>query len=150
VGPPLSLPLGAATVHDAGVGVAIELEEPEAIGSVPVVLVAVEDDDGIVADAVAAQEGLEVRLVHKVAAHRILHIHMPVELDGVGYVADRLIEQGIFIGLDNADPGVAEVIGNPLGIYQNLWMEIAGLWRGAGRAHLCFCQSLLPLLSAAS
>ncbi len=67
---------------------AVEFEEPVAVGSVPVVLVAVEDDGGVVADAVATQQRLERRLVDEVALGVVLHIGMPVEFDGIVDMAE--------------------------------------------------------------
>src|SRR5260221_89964 len=128
----LGLPLGAAAVHDARVLVPVELEEPVAIGGVPVVLVTIEDDRRVILDAVTAEQRLEVLLIDEVAAHRILHVGMPVQLGRVGNVADGLVEQGIFIGLDNANLWISQVLRHPFGLDQHLRMRIPRAGRPVG------------------
>jgi len=121
----LSLPLRAAAVHNTGVLVSVKLEEPERIGGVPVVLVAVEDDSGVVGDTATGHQALEAGLVDEVAAYLILLVGMPVDLDGAGDMTRRLIEQHVLVRLDEADRRVVQVFGDPLGRYQRLRMRVA-------------------------
>src|SRR5260221_2986255 len=106
------------------------------IGGVPVVLVAIQDDGCVVADAPTAHELLEALLIDKVTGNWILHIDMPVELDGARQVT-YLVEQHIFIGLDQPDGGSIEVLSNPTCLNQYFWMNITG--RSARARGRCFC-----------
>ena len=83
----LGYPLLASAVHDLGVGVAEKLEDPEGVGGPPVVLVAVEDHGGVVADAPLGEQLLEALPVDIIADHAVLQVGVPVELDGSGYMA---------------------------------------------------------------
>src|SRR5262249_51713406 len=112
------------------------LKEPEAVSGVPVVLIPVEDDDRVVGDAVATQQGLEVRLVHEVAANGVLHVDVPVELDGVANVAHALVQQRVFVGFNETHLGVVEMVRNPLGVNQNLRMNVTSLCGCTSRAAL--------------
>ena len=87
---------------------AIVLEEPEGVGGVPVVLVAVEDDGRVVGDAALGKQVLEGGLVDEVALDLVLELGLPVELDRAGNVAD-LVEQDVLIGFDDPDPSDVEI-----------------------------------------
>ena len=119
----LCLPLLPPTIHDPHILVPIHREQPERIARVPVVLIAVQDNGGIIVDAPAAHELLEALLVHEIARYRVLHIDMPVELDCTWQVTN-FIQQYIFIYLDQANIGVVEMFGNPTCLYQHLRMYV--------------------------
>ena len=102
----------------------IELEEPVAVGRVPVILVSIEDYSGIVADAVTTHQRLERPLVHEVAADRVLHVDMPVQLDGTRNVSHRLVEQWIFVGFYDPHLRIIQMGRHPGRIYQHFRMSI--------------------------
>ena len=70
-----------------------------------------------------ARQLLEIGLAHKIAAQRVLHIDMPVELGGVLKMSN-LIEKDIFIRLDNTDLGVTLMLCCPGGVNQHLRMDV--------------------------
>ena len=93
---------------------AVILEEPERIGRIPVVAIAVEDNGGVVADTDAGNEAFELAFVDEIATHLILEFGVPIEFDCPGNVAD-FVEKNVFVGFNDTDLGVGKVIGNPVG-----------------------------------
>ena len=65
-------PLGAATVHKFHLGVSIVLHLPEGPGSEPVVVVSVQDNGGVVADARVAEKRFHIRFADQVSAYVLL------------------------------------------------------------------------------
>ena len=110
----VELPLLAATVEQLDVVVAVELEVPVGVGGEPVVVAAVEHHGVVVGDALGAQQRLELLLVDEVAAHLVLEVGRPVELDGSLDVA-LVVGRGVLVDLDEDDLVVVEVVLDPLG-----------------------------------
>ena len=125
---PVELPLLAAAVEQLHGLVAVELEVPVGVGREPVVVAAVEDDGVVVGDALGGQQLLEAGLVDEVAAHRVLQLGLPVELDGAGDVA-AVVGGGVLVDLDEDRVGGVEVLLGPVGTDQ-----------GVLAAHVC-CSS---------
>jgi hypothetical protein len=93
--------------------VAVDLQVPVRVGSEPVVLVAVEDDDGIVRDPAIAHHPLERRLLDEVALDRILKVVTPVQLDRARDVT-LVVEIRILVDLGDDDFLVVQVLGEPV------------------------------------
>ena len=110
--PALGDPLRPAAVEDPHVRVAEQAEHPQRVGGPPVVAVAVEDDGGLAGDPALAAEPREARAVHVVAGHGVVQLGVPVDLDGTGDVPD-VVEQHVFVRLDDDEPWLAEVFGQP-------------------------------------
>jgi hypothetical protein len=66
--PPFGDPLLAAAIHEADVFVPVDLQLPQRPCGEPVVVIAIEDHGGVVADAGFLQQGLESRLRQDIAA----------------------------------------------------------------------------------
>src|SRR4029077_11049481 len=79
-------PLFSASVDQADVLVAVIFQLPEGVGGEPVVVVAVEKDGGVAADAGLAEEALELGSFDEIAANGILKLGLPVPGDGAGDV----------------------------------------------------------------
>jgi hypothetical protein len=112
-------------------------EQPEAVGGVPVVLVAIENDGHVVGDATLAGEFLETRLVDEIPVDLVLHLRVPVQFEGARDVSD-LIQEDILVRFENADVGIIQVLRNPLCRDQYLRMGILrkrrlGIAHGLGR-----------------
>jgi hypothetical protein len=91
-----------------------ELEDPEGVGGPPVVLVAVEDNRRVVADARPSHQGRELLLVQVVAADGVVQVGHPVDVGRVGDVAGG-VEQHVLIRLDDAHlVRPVQVVGDPL------------------------------------
>ena len=144
--PALGDPLRPAAVHDERLGVAVVPEQPEAVGGVPVVAVAVEDHGGVVRDAPARHQRLEAGLVDEVALERVLDVDVPVELDGAGDVA-LLVEQDVLVGLHEPKARVVQMLGDPVRVDEYLGVRIAA--RGH-RSPSCFRQIQAPRDTGAS
>ncbi len=112
-------PLGAPAVHDSRIRVAEQLEHPECIGRPPVVLVAVEDDGRVVADALGRQQLLETRAVEIVAYDWVVQVGDPVDLDCAWDVA-LVVKHDVLVALDDPYLWVVQMIGDPAGIDQHL------------------------------
>ena len=110
----VELPLLAAAVEQLHVLVAVELEVPVRVGREPVVVAAVEHDRVVVGDARANEQRLELRLADEVPADLVLQVGRPVELDGARDVA-LVVGGGVLVDLDEDDPGVVEMLLDPLG-----------------------------------
>ncbi len=122
-------PLLATAVHHLGVGVAEKLEDPEGVTGPPIGLVAVEDDGGVVLDAQAPHEGLELLLADVVPDDGIVQILLPVDLQRAGNVA-CVVEQHILVGFEDAHVGIVQMFGHPIGADQNLGMGISCIVHG--------------------
>ena len=114
-------PLDAAAVHEAHVLVAVNLEQPEAVGGKPIVVVAVEDHRVAGRDACLAQQFFEFLFADDVAADLVLQLALPVETDCARDVA-RVVGLRVDVDLDQFDPGLAEVLLHPVGVDQNFGM----------------------------
>ncbi len=60
-----------------------------------------------------------------VAHDGVVEIGVPVDLHGTGNVAG-LVEQHVFVGLDDDEAGFTEVLGEPLGGDETLGMGVLG------------------------
>ena len=109
----LELPLLAAAVEELNVVVeAVDLEHPGAPGGEPVVVVAVENDRGVLVDAELAHQRLEFLLRGDVAPHRIDQVGVPDDVLRARNVA-ALEQAGLDADLDNADLGIGEIFSSP-------------------------------------
>ena len=68
------------------------------------------------ADAVAAQQSGKLLRIDVIALQRVVQIRMPVNVDRAGDVS-RVIEQHIFVAFYQADVGVVQVSGHPIGVH---------------------------------
>ncbi len=73
----------------------------------------------------------EARAVDVVAHDRVVEVGVPVDLHGAGDVAG-LVEQHVLVGLDDDEPGRAEVVGEPLGRDEALGVRVRGDLRVGG------------------
>ena len=104
----------AAAVEQAHVFVAEEREDPEGVGRPPVVLVAVDDHGRVAGDALRPEQGGELLAVQVIAHDGVVELGVPVDLHGPGDVPG-LVEEHVFIGFDDHEPGLPEVLGEPVG-----------------------------------
>jgi hypothetical protein len=118
-------PLGPAAVEDAHVGVAEQGEHPQRVSGPPVVAVAVEHHGGVAADAALAADLGEAGAVDVVARDGVVQLGVPVELHRAGDVAG-VVEQHVLVGLDDDQPGFAQVLGEPGGGDQALGVGVVG------------------------
>ena len=70
-----------------------------------------------------AQGGMRATTIEEVAAQGVLERAEPVHLHRAADVAHR-VEQGVFIRFDEADGGVVEMRGDPVGIHEVFGMGI--------------------------
>ena len=115
----VELPLLATAVEQLDVLVAVELEVPVRVGREPVVVAAVEHDRVVVGDAALGQQGLELVLVHEVAADLVLQVLLPVDAHGT---ADVVLVVGgrVLVDLDEHHLVVVEVGLDPVGVDQDV------------------------------
>jgi hypothetical protein len=99
--------------------VPVVAEVPVGVGGEPVVAVAVEDDGVLVGDPAAAHQGAEVLGPEEVALDLILEVGAPVESDRTRDVALG-VEGGVLVDLDDSDRVVVEVLGDPIGLDQDV------------------------------
>ena len=93
---------------------AVDVEDPGAPGGEPVVVVAVEDDRGVLVDAELAQQRLEFLLRGDVALHRVDQVGVPDDVLRARNVA-ALEQARLDADLDDADLRVGEVLLQPVG-----------------------------------
>ena len=118
----LAHPLDAPAVHDANVGVTVDLELPEGVGGEPVVVVAVDDDRRIRGNAGRSEQALDLLLVQDVAGHRVVQLGRPVPADGAGDVP-LVVGLGVHVHLDEYDVVVVPVLRHPVGIHYRFRMR---------------------------
>jgi hypothetical protein len=112
--------------------VAEQLEHPERVAGPPVVLVAVEDDRGVRRQTQARGQRFEAILADVVAANLIVEVGRPVHVRRARHVTGS-IEQRVLVRLDDADLGVVEMIGDPVGRDQDVGMNVSTI---GNRAHV--------------
>src|SRR5205807_1608408 len=101
----------------------------------PVVVVAIDDDGVVGADPLRGEERLELVPGEQVTNRTCLKVLAPVEADGALDVP-AVVGGGVDVDLDDLDLRVAEMIGHPLGVDQNLGVGVAGLGDlGGGLGH---------------
>src|SRR5262249_36256385 len=116
---PLGDPLLAAAVHDSDVLVPVDLELPEGPCREPVVVVAVQNDGGLVADTALAQQLLELFARYNIANERVAELRRPVPSGGACDVT--LIVRGrIDVDLDDANSCIGCVLRHPVGGHENV------------------------------
>jgi hypothetical protein len=120
-------PLLTAAVHQLDVLVAVHLQQPEGVRGEPVVVVAVQHDGVVVADAGVAEELFQPFLADDVAAHLVLQLARPVEANGAGDVA-FVVGRRIDVDLDELHPGVIEVLRHPVGRNENIGRHVSPPW----------------------
>ncbi len=126
-------PLFAAAIHDLGIGMAKELKNPERIRCPPVVLVTIEHNGGIVADALLAHQRFEPLFVQVIAHQRIVKVAHPVDLNCARNMA-QVVQQNIFVAFDQPNVRIVEMLGHPVGLDEHLWP-------GVGLISLCHALS---------
>ena len=122
-GPLLVEPELAAAVEDPAVGVSEEFECPEGIARPPVRLVTVEHDGGVAGDAGPGAQGGELLGVDVVAEQLVLEVPLPVDPDGAGDVG-QVVEQYVFVALDDADFRILQVVFDPIGRDQHFRVNV--------------------------
>ncbi len=118
-------PLVAAAVEDFAAGVAEEVEDPEGVAGPPVGFVAVEDAGGVGGDAEAGAEAGELFGLEVVADGLVVEVGTPVDVDGTRDVTGG-IEEDVFVAFDDANGGVCEVVGEPLGGDEGFGVGVLG------------------------
>jgi hypothetical protein len=93
---------------------AVELELPVGPGRKPVLVVAVDDDQGVRPDAALLEELAELGPPGDVAGQPIGQLRRPVPVDGPGQVA-ALEDRGVDVDLHEADVRIVEVLECPVG-----------------------------------
>src|SRR6266481_939981 len=111
-------PLFAATVDEANVLMAVELQLPESVSGEPVVVVAIKKDGGVVGNAGGAEKPFESGLVDQVAADAVLELGLPVAGDRAGDVA-LVVGGGVHVDFDEAEIGGIEILSGPIGGNEN-------------------------------
>src|SRR3712207_1751084 len=122
--PALGFPLDAPAIHNSDVAMPEEPEDPQSISRPPVVLVAVEDDLRLRANALLAHKPCKVLGIQIITHQGIVEILDPVDLGRVRDVRD-VVEEHVLIGLHDAYVRIFEVLRDPLGRNQRLWMRVA-------------------------
>jgi hypothetical protein len=107
-------PPQAAAIHHLHIANPEQLKDPQRIGGPPVVLVAIEDDRGVLVDPLRAKQALEPIPIDVVADQLVIKIVGPVDLDCAGDVTG-VVEQKVFVGLHQSDLGILEMLGHPIG-----------------------------------
>ena len=100
---------------------AVIFELPERPGGKPVVVVAVEDDRVVLADAGGAIQFRECAGVDHVTPDAVVQIGLPVPADGVADVA-LVVGGGVNVHLHDLHLGVGEMFRDPAGADQHLGM----------------------------
>jgi hypothetical protein len=109
----LQLPLLAAAVQELHVLEAAELQDPVGIGGEPVVVPAVQDHGGVVADSGARQQLRDAGLVDVIAADRRMQVRGPVPPDRPSDVT-LLVRARVLVDLDDADRRIIQMLLEPV------------------------------------
>ncbi len=125
IGATIGFPLGASAIEQANILVAEEGEDPEGVGGPPVVLVAVDDDSRVAADALGAEERGEASAVDVVALDRVVEVGVPVDLHGASNVTG-LVEQHVFVRLNDYEARRTEMRFEPVAADEAFRVGVAG------------------------
>jgi hypothetical protein len=106
-------------VHDPHVLVAVDLQLPERPCREPVVVVAVEDDRGLVVDTGLAEQLFQLPGRHDVADERVAELGRPVPAGGPGNMT-LIVCSRIDVDFDDADARVGGVLRHPLSGNENV------------------------------
>src|SRR5262245_20280685 len=118
---------------------AVDLELPERPSSKPVVIVAVQDDRGLVVDAAPAQQLLKLLDRHNVAAQCVAELCGPVPSSCARRVA-LVVRSDIDIDCDDANSSISCVLCHPGGGHENV--------RNRGSGHHCLLRRAVMLSRA--
>ena len=91
-----------------------QVEDPQGERRPPVGLVAVDDHRVVAVDALGPHEGGEGLPVDDVAGDGVVEVLLPVDAHRAGEVAD-VVEEGVLVGLDDAQARRAQACGQPGG-----------------------------------
>jgi hypothetical protein len=116
---PVVQPELATAVQDPDVAVAEQLELPVGPGGEPVVVVAVQDDRRVGADAARAEQLAEIVTPGDVATDAVGQLARPVPGDGAGDVA-LLVARRVDVDFNEADGRVVEVALGPVGVDEDV------------------------------
>src|SRR6266568_91219 len=107
-------PFLAAAVDEAHILVAIIFQLPEGVSGEPVVVVAIEQNGGVIGNAGGAEKFLQGGFVDQVAPDVVLELGLPVPSDGAGNVA-LVVGGGVDVDFDKAEIGGIEIVSGPIG-----------------------------------
>ena len=124
----LRFPFVPATVQDFDFFVSKQTEGPKGITSPPVGLVAVENTGGIARNSISAAEIGEFIGRNVIAHHRVLQIGAPVDVHRARDVSG-IINQDIFVRLDDPQVFVRQMLFQPVCIDQSLRVRIGRRFR---------------------
>lgn len=114
---PLIGPLLAAAVHDSQVFVTEHAELPEGVGREPVVVIAVEDDGGVVIDPGLPQEPFELIPRKDVSANPVIELRGPVPAHRAGDMP-LIVRARIDIHLYQGNVWIVQVTCDPVRLHQ--------------------------------
>src|SRR5437899_1647191 len=107
-------PFLAAAVNQADIPMTVVLQLPEGVGGEPVVVVAIEQDGGVVGNAGRAKKLFESGLVDQIAADVVLELGLPIPADSAGDVA-LIVGGGVDVHFDQTEIGGVQVLSDPIG-----------------------------------
>src|SRR5260370_7254931 len=79
-------PFLAAAVNEANILVAVVFQLPEGVGGEPVVVVAVEQNGGVVGNAGGTEKFFESGFIDQIAPDVVLELSLPVPANGAAHV----------------------------------------------------------------
>ncbi len=124
--PPLGGPLHTTPVHQTRVLMPVVHQLPVGIGGEPIVVVAIQYNCVVIGDARVTHQLLERVPADYVAAQLVHQLGFPVPADSARDVS-LIVGGRVHVHLDQLDPGVVEVIGDPGGRDQYLWSRVTTL-----------------------
>jgi len=107
------LPLHTTTVEDANILLTVDVKDPCAPSSEPVVLISVEDNSGVIADASLLNQLAEVLCVDDVAVYSVNEICVPDKLNCILNVA-TLVDARFGAYFDDTNLRVIKVCFQPI------------------------------------
>ena len=116
-------PFGPSAIHDAYILVPVNLELPESPGGKPVVIVAVKNHLGAVADSRLTQKFFEIFLGGDVALVGVAQLGIPGPTNGPRDMA-FIIGLGVHVDFDDSDIGIVLVLLDPLRRNQHFRMFV--------------------------
>src|SRR5205807_2947680 len=119
----LEFPLLTPAVQELDVVEAQVLDEPVRVGGEPVVVAPVQDDRRVRTHSGPRQERAQPLLVNVVPSDRRVQIGVPVPPHRIGDVSLR-VGSGVLVHLDDADARVVQVLLEPIGLDQCLWVGV--------------------------
>jgi hypothetical protein len=98
---------------------AVDLQLPERPRGEPVVVVAIQDDGGLVVDAGAPEQIFELLHRHDVADNRVAQFRGPVPAGCARHVT-LIVGGGVDVDFDDAHAGIGGVLGHPFRAHQHI------------------------------